>query len=83
MLLKNLVLLLTAGLASAAPAEIDERGVLVRRAQQLNHDAVRSIPEALPNTAVGRSMKRFQPYINTEGPGCWPYPAVDTDGNWR
>ncbi|KAH7367830.1 necrosis and ethylene inducing protein [Plectosphaerella cucumerina] len=74
MLFKKFALLLTAGLASA--------GVIERRAQEIAHDAVRSIPETLPNDATGRSMKRFQPYINTEGAGCWPYPAVDTDGNW-
>jgi necrosis inducing protein (NPP1) len=75
MLFKKFALLLTAGLASA--------GVIERRAQEIAHDAVRSIPETLPNDATGRSMKRFQPYVNTEGAGCWPYPAVDTDGNWR
>lgn len=83
MLFKRFALLLASSLALAAPAESDKKGIIERRASQINHDAVRVISESLPNDAVGRSLKRFQPYVNTEGPGCWPYPAVDTDGNWR
>ncbi|KAG6001710.1 hypothetical protein E4U21_003888 [Claviceps maximensis] len=74
---------LLAGLtASASPIEQQENKSIFRRGQALDHDKVQVIPENLPNNIIGRNLKRFQPYLNTEGAGCWPYPAVDSEGNW-
>ncbi|KAG5962581.1 hypothetical protein E4U58_003825 [Claviceps cyperi] len=67
-------------MAAALPDE--QLNVHFRRGKEIPHDQVQVIPESLPNDSIGRSMKRFQPYFNTEGAGCWPYPAVDSDGNW-
>ncbi|KAG5925582.1 hypothetical protein E4U42_004161 [Claviceps africana] len=55
-------------------------GCTANALEYINHDAVRTIPESLPRGIVGANIKRFQPYFNTLGPGCWPYPAVDVDG---
>ncbi|KAG5984787.1 hypothetical protein E4U54_006102 [Claviceps lovelessii] len=67
---------------TAVASPIDRLKGLFRRGQQLDHDKIQSIPETLPNDQLGWNMKRFQPYFNTEGKGCWPYPAVDSEGNW-
>ncbi|KAG6139076.1 hypothetical protein E4U35_007246 [Claviceps purpurea] len=77
----SLACLLTPLMAAALPDE--QLNVHFRRGQEIPHDQVRVIPESLPNDNIGRNMKRFQPYFNNEGGGgCWPYPAVDSDGNW-
>ncbi|KAG6035721.1 hypothetical protein E4U41_005949 [Claviceps citrina] len=83
MLLQHLLppLCLLMGLGAAAPFK-QHLNSNFRRGRQLNHDQIRVIPESLPNNAIGRNMKRFQPYFNNEGSGCWPYPAVDSEGNW-
>lgn len=73
-------LVLSASVAFTAP--VDGEVEIARLGIQLPHDQVRTIPESLPNDAVGRAMKRFQPYINTEGGGCVPFPAVDSEGDY-
>jgi hypothetical protein len=80
MLRKFLFPLLAVSVAFAAP--IDETVEIARLGIQLAHDAVRVIPESLPNDALGRAMKRFQPYIGSEGGGCVPFPAVDSEGDY-
>ncbi|KAG5951141.1 hypothetical protein E4U53_003701 [Claviceps sorghi] len=71
---------LLAGLtATASPIAEDIKTIAARAT--IDHDKVQVIPELLPPGNLGLNLKKFQPYFNTEGPGCWPYPAVDIDGN--
>ncbi|KAG5980918.1 hypothetical protein E4U55_003475 [Claviceps digitariae] len=91
MQLKSLLLawpcLLTGFTADASPigpqqpAEQLREKAIFRRGQVLDHDKIVGLPELLPFNLMGQHMKNVQPYFNTEGPGCWPYPAIDVAGD--
>ncbi|KAG5917949.1 hypothetical protein E4U42_007060 [Claviceps africana] len=55
---------------------------ILARGLGVPHDSIAPLPESLPDNVVGRNMKKFQPRFNTEGEGCWPYPAVDSKGDY-
>ncbi|KAF2218213.1 necrosis inducing protein-domain-containing protein [Elsinoe ampelina] len=72
MAIKSLLLtLLTATSALATPLE--KRAVI-------NHDAVVSIPQTVPDTALGQLYLRYKPFLQVQN-GCVPFPAVDLAGN--
>lgn len=62
-----------AGSALAAPAKLSAR-------QVIDHDAVASFPEAVPDSAVGKLITKFAPHLRIAD-GCVPFPAVDSMGN--
>lgn len=62
-----------AGSALAAPAKLTTR-------QIINHDAVASFPEAVPDSSVGKLMTKYAPHLRIAD-GCVPFPAVDSMGN--
>lgn len=62
-----------AGSAFAAPAKLSSR-------QIIDHNAVASFPEAVPDSAAGKLMTKYAPHLRIAD-GCVPFPAVDSMGN--
>lgn len=66
-------LLAAASVVLSSPVSLSSRAVI-------NHDAVQSFPEAVPNTVIGQLMTKHKPFLRVFN-GCVPFPAVDKDGN--
>lgn len=62
-----------AGSAFAAPAKLATR-------QIIDHDAVASFSEAVPDSAAGKLITKYAPHLRIAN-GCVPFPAVDSMGN--
>lgn len=62
-----------AGSALAAPAKLTTR-------QIIDHDAVASFPETVPDSAVGKLITKYAPHLRVVD-GCVPFPAVNSMGN--
>lgn len=62
-----------AGSTFAAPVKLSTR-------QIIDHNAVASLPETVPDSAVGKLITKYAPHLRIAD-GCVPFPAVDSMGN--
>ncbi|KAL1862959.1 hypothetical protein Daus18300_008290 [Diaporthe australafricana] len=62
-----------AGSALGAPAKLTTR-------QIIDHDAVASFSETVPDSAAGKLITKYAPHLRIAN-GCVPFPAVDSMGN--
>lgn len=62
-----------AGSALGAPAKFTTH-------QIIDHDAVASFSEAVPDSVAGKLITKYAPHLRIAN-GCVPFPAVDSMGN--
>ncbi|KAL2889032.1 NPP1 domain protein [Ceratocystis lukuohia] len=85
MLFKSFTMIaLVASSVFGAPAPIAETSpvhqLMARAPPTKGHDQIVALPEAIPNNAIGAAYRKLQPWIRIDS-GCFPYPAVDAQGN--
>ncbi|KAL5596504.1 hypothetical protein BROUX41_006730 [Berkeleyomyces rouxiae] len=51
-----------------------------RNVNTKGHDQIVALGELVPDDNVGKAYRQFQPFLRIDS-GCFPYPAVDSDGN--